>query len=94
MQKDWGGQSSVHLLSGRSPLPRLAALLSPQASMIPVPLRIPSQMHVAPSGTYCLVMSLIASCATRPPRRAAVCGNVECGVARVLYRPSRPATDS
>lgn len=64
------------------PLP----LSAPQASTMPVPLRIPSQMQVAPSGTYCFVTSLIASCATRPPRRAEVCGSVECGVARVLRR--------
>lgn len=73
--------------------PPLLRVTRPHASTIPVPLRIPSQTHVAPRGTYCRVMSLIASCATMPPRRADVCGNVECGVARVLFfRAARPRT--
>lgn len=83
--------SSVSSSSSSAPLPPPGTLppslrdSRPHASTIPVPLRIPSQTHVAPRGTYCRVMSLIASCATMPPRRADVCGNVECGVARVLF---------
>lgn len=40
----------------------------------PVVLLMPSNTHVASKGTYWPVISLMASCATMPPRRAAICG--------------------
>lgn len=37
-------------------------------------LRMPSKINVPFSGMYCVVMSLMASCATIPPKSAAICG--------------------
>lgn len=45
-----------------------------QASMTKVDERMPLKMQVPLRGMYCLVTSLIASCATSPPSKAAICG--------------------
>ena len=54
--------------------------------------RIPLKMHVPLSGTYCFVTSLIASCATSPPIRAAICGRSDAPL-RQLHHPSAPHDD-
>lgn len=67
---DHGGMQMVRMVAVKHARPRQNLYFSMELLMR-------STMTVLSSGIYWLVTSLIASCATMPPRKAAVVGSVE-----------------
>ena len=76
-------QEDVPVEAGWLPERELGAL----GASTPVQVSTRSATHTPAMGTYCFVIILIASCATRPPRKAATFGRSAVG-ARALHIPS------